>query len=764
MTLRISVVKVTLLAAIMMAAMIPMLPSPSFLTTAVGVTAHPPIVADATASELWPDTNYGTSTNMWVRSSSDASWKDARIFIKADLSSIPPGAKIVSATLSLYVWSPPSDSRTHQIYLLDQTWIETTITWNNRPLWPAQPTAVPEATVGTSAGWVSWDVKNQIQIMLHRSSADVWQNRGWEIKDKTEGSAGTNQHQVQFRTREYADASFRPKLEVVYYAPSLVLTPSASSFAAGTWVQMTVQRVDDDDNPITNGLLVVDLSSTSTSPNKKFAYTAGGAPVTSVTIPSGSSTRTFYYYDTKVGTWTVGASTDDYTNYYSDSDTITVNPGAPAALDLTPPTATTGQGGQYSPFTVTLKDAFGQTTAATVATVVTLATDSDGQFRQVGTTTQIFNVAIAVGQTYARFDYHPISAGTHTITVSSGALTPDTAAVTVIPDSVAPTTDLTVGNPKYISDSTTYVGPNTQITLQGVDNPGGSGVKETKYRMDSGGWIVYTGPFNLATFAHGSHTIGYMSTDNALNSETEKTTTVFLDKNPPSVTLVSPSGTIWVTSLSVRFEARITDEGSGLASSSLILDGTDEGALTPGTTMSLTLTVTQGTHTWTVRASDNVGNIQQPAEITVVIGLDNTAPSITGVAINPTAPTHGDAVVVSANVQDTGSGVQTVVLKYSTDNVNWNTVTMTLSSGTLYQGTIPGQNVFTNVSYYVQATDRLDNAGQSSSASYSVGIPTLWLYAGGGFVLLLVALFLIRFVLSRPSSPPPSAPPPPPSY
>jgi hypothetical protein len=760
--MKVEISKIALALAIitLVAAMAP----PTLIVRSAPITVNLQIVADAPVSERNPDTNYGTYPDLVVRSSNVPADKNCRSYIRADLSSIAPGAKVITASLKLYSYAPPAVSRTYQCWRAVGAWSESTITWNTIP----KVDSVigydqTSATISTSAGWVTWDVKNTVQKFLARDAATYEINNGWYVRDSSENSAIS--YETDFRSREYSDPNYRPRLELSYYAPALFLDLSATSLAAGNWVKMTVTRKDYDGNLITRGALYVDVSSTSTSANKKFAYSAGGASITTVVILNGASSRDFYYYDDKVGAPTIGVSTDDYAEYGSDSDPITVVPGAPAVLDLTPPSATIGAGGQYSSFTVTLKDAFGQTTTAPAAIPVNLNTNSPGgQFRQVGTTTQIFSVIVQAGQSFARFDYYDITGGTYTITVFSTGLTADTATITVIPDSVAPTTDLTVGDPKHVADSTTYVGPSTQITLQGIDNVGGSGVKETKYRIDSGGWTVYSGPFTLATFAHGSHTISYMSTDNALNSEPERTTTVFLDKNPPSVSLIGPSGTIWVTSLSVKFEARISDEGSGLETTTLVLDGSEKGPLIPGPTMSLTMTVSEGTHSWTVQARDNVGNVQQPAEITVIIGLDNTPPSITGVSINPTSPAHGEAVVVSANVQDTGSGVQTVVLKYSTDNVNWNTVAMTLSSGTLYQGTIPGQNVFSNVSYYVQATDRLDNAGQSPTASYSVQIPTLWLYAGGGLILLLVVLLLVKSLLSRPSQPPAySGPPPPPS-
>ncbi len=734
-------------------------PLDQMLVKGVGLTVHPPIVADAVVSQLAPDTNYGASANMWVRSSNDASWKNSRSFLEFDLSNIPPGSKIISATFSAYAWSPPTDSRTYQLYLLDDPWDESTITWNNRPLWPGQPIVVPEATVGTSAAWVSWDVKDAVQVMLHRNTADVWSNYGWEIIDETESSAGTSQHQTQFRTREYSDSAYWPKLDVVYYPPHLVLTPGATTMSAGSWISLIIERKDYDNNPITSGQVTVSL--TSTSSGGKFASFIGGATITQTVILFGSPAKTIYYYDTKAGTPTLGVASVYYPTYESDSAGITVRGGAPGKLTLVPTTTTIGAGGQFSSFTVTVLDAFDNTATVSSAVVVTLATISPGgQFRQVHSSTQITTVTVPAGSTTAQFDYYDIRGGTWTVTVSSAGLISDTSQVTVIPDNTPPQTSLIIGNPKYITATTTYVSSLAQLQLTAIDTE--SGVKKVEYRVDGGGWSTYAGSFTLASFSHGTHTIGFRSTDNADNQEAEKTSTVFLDKNAPTVNLVSPTaGDLWVTSLSIRFEGTATEGDSGLATITLMLDGTSQGDMIPGTTYSKTVTVTEGAHSWTISAVDNVGNVGQPTALSVTVRLDTTGPTITGTAINPTAPVHGDSVVVSANIQDAGSGVHTTVLKYSTDGTNWATVTMTLSSGTLFQGTIPAQNVFTNVSYYIEATDNVANDTTSPTSTYQVQIPMLWLYAGGGVVLLLVLLIVIRFLMRRPAASTPSPPPPP---
>ncbi|MGQ9513671.1 MAG: hypothetical protein ACUVTL_01235 [Thermoproteota archaeon] len=70
-------------------------------------------------------------------------------------------------------------------------------------------------------------------------------------------------------------------------------------------------RKDHDNNPITSDL-AVKLESSSASVNKKFSLTEGGAAITELVIPSGSSSKEFWYYDEKAGAWTIHAYTLDY--------------------------------------------------------------------------------------------------------------------------------------------------------------------------------------------------------------------------------------------------------------------------------------------------------------------------------------------------------------------------------------------------------------------------------------------------------------------
>jgi hypothetical protein len=97
-------------------------------------------------------------------------------------------------------------------------------------------------------------------------------------------------------------------------------------------------------------------------------------------------------------------------------------------------------------------------------------------------------------------------------------------------DTAAPTTSHSLSgtagnNGWYVSD--------VKVTLTANDNEGGSGVKETKYRVNSGGWAAYSEPFTVSD--EGENLIQYYSEDNAGNVEEAKSVTIKIDKTPPTI-------------------------------------------------------------------------------------------------------------------------------------------------------------------------------------------------------------------------------------
>ena len=98
-------------------------------------------------------------------------------------------------------------------------------------------------------------------------------------------------------------------------------------------------------------------------------------------------------------------------------------------------------------------------------------------------------------------------------------------------DKTPPTTTLTIGKPKYVSNIT-YVTPETPFILNATDNLNGTGVAQTAYRIYndtySSDWIIYIAPFYLTNLKDGTYHIDFNSTDYAGNVEPTNTISVVL--------------------------------------------------------------------------------------------------------------------------------------------------------------------------------------------------------------------------------------------
>jgi len=110
----------------------------------------------------------------------------------------------------------------------------------------------------------------------------------------------------------------------------LVLLTYPSEVNAGEWTtKYTVQRQDDNGNPVTAGRTKVFPSSTSDGDRKEFSSIQSfppplppGSSGFSITIREGKSSVDFYYYDEKAGNWTITYSADSVDN---DSKNLRVN-------------------------------------------------------------------------------------------------------------------------------------------------------------------------------------------------------------------------------------------------------------------------------------------------------------------------------------------------------------------------------------------------------------------------------------------------------
>jgi hypothetical protein len=167
-----------------------------------------PSSADSYVDEDNATSNYGTATTMIVRSRSTN--RDARVLVQFDLTGIPVGSTVNSATLELFA-TAGGTNRTYDAHHITGTWTETGVTWNLQPAFSASPD-VSIATGTAVNAWKIWTVAPVVQAWVN----GAYSNYGFLIKDNAE--EGSNIAWT-FATKENGTAGNRPILRVNYTPP-----------------------------------------------------------------------------------------------------------------------------------------------------------------------------------------------------------------------------------------------------------------------------------------------------------------------------------------------------------------------------------------------------------------------------------------------------------------------------------------------------------------------------------------------------------------
>ena len=256
--------------------------------------------ADADAYIRWGslpgNTSYGDSTSLFVRQSGDP-WGTSggtlyRSLIHFDLSSIPEGATIESATLYGYMTARKGD-REVAAYRVIEAWNESNVTWCNGPSNDTHPTDVIDP--GSAANvWIAWNVTQDLQAY-----AEDTPNYGWKLASPDESATSTEQR-VQLASRDSSDATLRPYLNVTYSTggagPALTMievSPATANLAVGNKQQFTATAKDQNSNEMTNVAFTWSSSNeTVGTVNGTRFFTALAAGTTTVTAAAGSVTGT----------------------------------------------------------------------------------------------------------------------------------------------------------------------------------------------------------------------------------------------------------------------------------------------------------------------------------------------------------------------------------------------------------------------------------------------------------------------------------------
>ncbi|MCB1704011.1 MAG: DNRLRE domain-containing protein [Halioglobus sp.] len=138
---------------------------------------------------------------------------------------VPDGARLRSATLSLYKYSYYDQG--YDLHAILVPWQEAEATWNQREEgipWTQSgaagfgsdisSAAVASGAVGWEPGWLRFDITAPLQAISYGDD----HNYGWRLR----GVSGAGNHRY-FYSREYAgDAMLRPVLSVTYYSSDAV--------------------------------------------------------------------------------------------------------------------------------------------------------------------------------------------------------------------------------------------------------------------------------------------------------------------------------------------------------------------------------------------------------------------------------------------------------------------------------------------------------------------------------------------------------------
>ncbi len=191
-------------------------------------------VADAQVASGRPTSNYGTSTNLYLQSSSTSSYGDERAWLKFDLSSLPAGTNIGGATLQLWNFRAAGAALAVEARgASDDAWTETGLTWNTQPT----PGAVLDTqTLAQTTGlWYSWNVGGFVQ---QEWAGD--KRVSILLKPASEGSADATAPSYAFDAKEYG--SNAPVLQVSTQASGASIANvkfyyrySADNLSWGAW-------------------------------------------------------------------------------------------------------------------------------------------------------------------------------------------------------------------------------------------------------------------------------------------------------------------------------------------------------------------------------------------------------------------------------------------------------------------------------------------------------------------------------------------------
>ncbi|MHB8840883.1 MAG: Ig-like domain-containing protein [Candidatus Aquicultor sp.] len=434
--------------------------------------------------------------------------------------------------------------------------------------------------------------------------------------------------------------------------------------------------------------------------------------VPTISLACSTLGTTKYQWDSTSGAWTTytgdfQAIEGQHTLYYYSIDTtgnveayksqaFKVDSGLPNDPTVTSPSHTAGSTSSDNTIDITISgasDAVSGVDGYSIQWSNSATTLPDRTVDITGTTASFSSSQLADGIWYVHISTKD-KAGNWTSTAHLGPFTVDAA---------SPTTTLSTV-PSY---SGGWVNAQPSITLAHSE----AGI--TYYQWDStatAGWQTYSASFAAMT---GQHTLYYYSKDTAGNSEAYKNQTFKIDMTPPpAFSLVSPANGNNADNISLPAFSwgSSNDTESGTAKYRLFIDGKQDKEVTSSELSCSSSTIlTQGPHTWFVRAIDAADNTRDTSSFTLNV-IDKIAP----VTQMSTSPSYSGAWVktspsISFSRNETG-----------TTYYQWDS---TAPAGFKPYSTSLTAAAGTHILYY-QSVDLANNTETVKSATFNIDAST----------------------------------------
>jgi hypothetical protein len=648
-------------------------------------------VADAGLTQQTPNTNSGAATTLRVDGNDpEPGGNDVYAALRWNLSSIPAGATVNSATVTLNISNHANDSGTPQTYgayELKKAWNENQITWNQPASGTSWETAGATGTTdrGAKIANVTPIALGSYTFTIPSSVVQGWlsapsSNNGIVLADTI------NDDGFIFSSKEGTSA---PKLAVTYTAASDTTPPETSidsgpsgtvGSSSATFAFSSNESGSSFECKLDNGSFAAcaspqNYAGLSDGPHtfsvraKDAAGNVDGTPATrSWTVDTGAPNTTI---DSKPASLTNSASATF--GFSSDEQGATFE----CSLDsgnfsacASPKIYTVLFDGSHT-FAVRAKDSGGNTdgtpdtytwtvdTTAPGAPLITSPPDgakiNDGNVTIAGTaepgsTIELFDGASSQGTTQAGAGggwskaLTGVAEGSHAYTAkatdAAGNTSPASEARTVVVDASAPETTIDSGPSGTVGSASASFGFSS-------DESGSS----FECKLDGAGFAPCTSPQNYSGLSEGSHTFSVRAKDAAGNADsTPASRTWSVDTGAPN-TIIDTKPASLTNSASATF-AFSSDEAN--ATFECKLDGGSFGTCTSPRSYG---GLSDGSHTFSVRAADASGNTDGTPD-TYTWTVDTTAPVAPLITSPPEASNINDGSLTISGTAEPGSTVE----------------------------------------------------------------------------------------------------------